>query len=179
MSINATIESNKYEGIEMIEVGGKTIALEQEITGTKTITENGTHDVTNFAQAVVNVAANGGGTNVEQGSFVGNGAGDIEIEVSNLKENIFIYIEDFTTLDAEIDDKFSLTLFYGNSELSHCLGKRADKVYNAYTGVGTSSGGANSNYVVFSDTGISIKGMKAGGAGIKLRSDYTYKWIAW
>lgn len=79
MSINATIDSNKYEGIEKIEVGGKTIALEQTYNGSMSIVENGTHNVAGKAEVVVNVPTESGGGITPSGSIniTTNGTHDV------------------------------------------------------------------------------------------------------
>lgn len=187
MSKNIKLNDTNYSGVSTVQLpttdeGTAFFKDVDEITtpsGSTTITENGTYDVTNFEQAIVNVAASSGSTDVEQGTFVGDDTPSVEIPVSSLKKNIFICVEDFTTLNAETDDNLSLVLFYGNSELSHCCGKRSGTTYHTFTGVGSNVGGSCLNYVEFSDASVSVKGFKVGGAGMKLRPDYTYKWIAW
>lgn len=71
MSKNIKLNNTSYNGVSTVQLptttGGKaTFKDVDEITtpsGTKTITENGTHDVKNYAQAVVNVASSGGSDN--------------------------------------------------------------------------------------------------------------------
>lgn len=55
MSINATADGVIYSGIDTINAGGKNITLSEEYTGTKQITSNGTHDVSGYKNAEVNV----------------------------------------------------------------------------------------------------------------------------
>jgi hypothetical protein len=62
MSINANVNGTKYNGIETITVGGKAINLEETgitPTGTKSITANGSHDVTQYASVDVDVPSSG------------------------------------------------------------------------------------------------------------------------
>ena len=82
MSINATIENIKYSGIDTINVGGKTINLETDVSapsGSISITENGTYDVSAYAEAVVNVqgeSASGGAALEEFDVTVDTSGGD-------------------------------------------------------------------------------------------------------
>lgn len=59
MGIKAKIDHTEYSGIETIEVGGKSITLEETYSGSKAISANGTYDVSGYAEAVVDVPAEG------------------------------------------------------------------------------------------------------------------------
>ena len=76
MSINAKVDGVAYEGIEKITAGGKTVELTEVFSGSKVITANGTHDVSGYAQAVVEVPAQG--TTVEGSiEITENGSHDV------------------------------------------------------------------------------------------------------
>ena len=55
MSIKASVDGQNFNGIDKISVDGKTVNLTEEYSGTKNITTNGTHDVSGYANASVNV----------------------------------------------------------------------------------------------------------------------------
>lgn len=74
MSKNVTVNGVDYTGVSQVQLptssGGTALFKDvDEITtpsGSVTITENGTHDVSNYAQAVVNVASGGVGDEYER-----------------------------------------------------------------------------------------------------------------
>ena len=99
MSISATIDNIKYAGIDKINVGGKTINLETDVSapsGSIGITENGTYDVSAYAEAVVNVqgeCASGGAVLEEFEVTLDTTLGDyggIKIPVSSTGKHIYI-----------------------------------------------------------------------------------------
>lgn len=74
MSIKAIMDGQTFDGVTMLTASdGKTtkevtlseVGTVPTPTGIKEITENGTFDVTAFAQALVNVAGAGGGADIE------------------------------------------------------------------------------------------------------------------
>lgn len=79
MSKNIKLNNTDYNGVSTVQLpttsgGTATFKDTDEImtpSGTKTITENGTHDVTNFAQAIVNVPTSGGSANSENSYEMG------------------------------------------------------------------------------------------------------------
>lgn len=130
MTINATVDSNTYNGIEKITAGGKeinltatpnlqekTVTVNGEVTadngydglskvtvnvsggitptGSQTFTSNGTYDVTNIAQAIVNVSGGGGIEGVETGTYTIT-AEDVtnqsfSFELQNAADMVLIY----------------------------------------------------------------------------------------
>lgn len=79
MAINAKVDNTTYEGIEKITAGGKTVELTEVFSGSKVITANGTHDVSGYAQAVVEVPTESTGGNEPTGSIniTTNGTHDV------------------------------------------------------------------------------------------------------
>lgn len=79
MSKNIKLNNTDYNGVSTVQLpttngGTATFKDTDEImtpSGTKTITENGTHDVTNYANAIVNIASSGGSSenSYEMGTF--------------------------------------------------------------------------------------------------------------
>lgn len=77
MAINATMDGTTYNGVSAVTATDgsttKTITLSESgvidtPTATKTIDQNGTYDVLNFASAIVNIQS-GGGSSSASGSF--------------------------------------------------------------------------------------------------------------
>ena len=76
MAINVKIDKDTYFGIDTIVAGGKTIEMaETGITpsGTKTITANGTYDVSEFESAEVNVPTESGAPVYQEKTVTENG----------------------------------------------------------------------------------------------------------
>lgn len=109
MSINANVDGVAYEGIEKITAGGKTVELSEVYSGTKVITSNGTHDVSGYAEAVVEVPAQG--TTVEGSiEITENGSHDVS-RYATAVVNVAQETEGYSVDDC-CEGTFGNTLFY-------------------------------------------------------------------
>lgn len=117
MSIRATVDGQNYNGITKINAGGKAITLTEQgtittPTQTKNIDSNGTYDVTNFAQAIVNVPT-GGGSSFATGTFVGDGSRDITIDTGKTDATSIVIIRnDMLNGNTQIDSAYKLVSLY-------------------------------------------------------------------
>lgn len=125
MSINVTIDGTKYSGVDQVDVGGKSLHLESDVvapSGSVTITENGTHDVTNYAQAVVNVeseeVSDGTYKDLLVGAFNSTLSGDVILpdEVRKLPTNIFAGCK-LTSIKMDGVTQIGAEAFYNNGSL--------------------------------------------------------------
>lgn len=106
MSKNVKVNETTYSGVSVVELplssgSGKAQFKDvDEITtpsGSKTITTNGTHDVTNFASAIVNVSTSGGGVQTfasgEHTNDVVSGGFTITHNLSTKDVIVFVFSE--------------------------------------------------------------------------------------
>ena len=154
-------------------------------TGTKTITENGTYDITSFASAVVNVAATGGGlpaglskvasglltptSDVSSAQFITHGLG--------VKPDFWAVFADTgdTVVDADFNGYFlksshaAIKNTYNSnsydylSEMSYMTSATVMRVTQVYISEG-----------MVTDTAFMISATST----YKLKSGITYRWIA-
>lgn len=186
MSKNVKVNDVNYSGVSKVQLntidGGTALFkdVDEIVTpsGSVTITENGLHDVTNYAKALVDVAS-GGSTNIERGTFVGDDSREVNIPVNGLKSNVCIITDGYSEIKADTESAdCSLILFYANHEFIDCAAwyHKSSKEYHKleiYTGTVDYV-----NDVTFSDDKISI-GAVTVGIGAMFRSNRTYTWIAW
>lgn len=93
-SIQEVTADDGYDGLEKVSVG----AIPDEYivpSGTKDITENGTHDVAEFASVEVNVAGSGGGGGDELADAVASGyvEGDATFQADTIRQFAFYEVE--------------------------------------------------------------------------------------
>lgn len=69
---NISLLGATYSGVTgvTLPVSGGGTATFPWVEGSETKTQNGTYDVTNLAQLIVNVSGGGGGTNIETGTYI-------------------------------------------------------------------------------------------------------------
>lgn len=76
MSVTVEIDGKTYPGVERVDVGGKSMILTSDVTepsGTKSITANGSYDVSEFVTAEVNVPTEGGSATLQELTITENG----------------------------------------------------------------------------------------------------------
>lgn len=134
-------------------------------TGTKSITANGTYDVSSYASAEVNVPTSGGG-NSASGTITGDGTTkSISITTGFEPNHVCIYAKesDFGTNTVWN----TMNLMYNSGDENIAIGHR----YGAsnYGGARKSVSNAGYSSGVFSITGLTYA----------LRSGVTYYWFAW
>lgn len=190
MSKNIKLNETEYNGISMINIpttSGGTASFKDvdEIStpsGTKTITENGTYDVTEFATATVNVPTGGGSSAMETGTIVGDDTNTLEISVSSAKTHIVLW--------ANIADAIATATPYANTEVNAIKGMG---MYYSMINVGgtailgyaieekdytTSSAQSKNVTCTFTDSKITIVSSSYN-KGQKFLSGLTYNWVAW
>lgn len=185
MSKNIKLNDTTYSGVSTVQLptsdgGSATFKDTDEITtpsGSTTITENGTHDVSNFASAIVNVA--GGSSNIEQGTFIGDDTRNISIPVNGLKSNVLIVTDGYDDIisDTETGD-CSLLMFFANSDFlitTACQHANSNKIAKILSIDDTTS---VNNGITFNEESIDIVSLTVG-ASVIVRSNRTYTWYVW
>lgn len=112
MSKNVNVNGVDYSGVSQVQLkttdGGTALFkdVDEIVTpsGVKTITENGTYDVTNFATLVANIAASGGGVGlpIHTGTYTISNPNTSKYIVHNLNLNSYICIYWLSNLDEYI-----------------------------------------------------------------------------
>jgi hypothetical protein len=192
MSKYIKLNDISYGGISTVELptpsGGMATFkdIDEIITpsGTVTITSNGTHNVSNYENALVEVAQAGGGS-MEIGTFVGDGTRYVTIPVTSAKTHLLIVIdEDWVTNYVDYPDH-GIIHYVADKDAKIINGLRR-YVANANLGYVASQvtpksndyGTAFDQTITFSDTEISI--IKQYAITTENWIDgKTYKWYAW
>lgn len=201
MSIRATVDGQNYDGIAKINAGGKAITLTEQgtiatPTQTKNIDANGTFDVTNFAQAIVNVPSSS--AEVISGTVQGNDGRQMKIVTGKAGITHFeIFREDWDwkvgVLDAAykvygvVIDSGHFDLSFGsNYNASSLVACRFEipNITTDYTDLFSSNlQGIQESIPSFDikDNGdVLISGLSTNGATARFSdSTYTYVWRAW
>lgn len=104
---------NDVTAVSLPQTGGG-IATFHEVSGTQTITENDTYDVTGLAQVVVNVAGGGSGLTYEEGTYSPDA--DIERPTISFADShtdmpIFIMLSDVTNNYSSVANSNYLFLY--------------------------------------------------------------------
>lgn len=184
MSKNVKVNDVVYNGVSQVRLqtttGGtalfKDVSEIAEPSGSVSITENGTHNVKNYASAIVNVA--GGGGSIETGTFVGDGTGAVTIPVSSKKTGVLIWADNYTE-EAESFAQFERLYYCADSELpfaatAHRYNNNASSMLRLMNPNTTSEYG----YPTFNDDSIVID-KAVSYSQEKFASGRTYHWKAW
>lgn len=183
MSKDVKVNDTVYNGVSQIRlqttVGG--YALFKDVSeivtpsGAVSITENGTHDVKDYASAIVNVA--GGGGSIETGTFVGDGTRNVTIPVNSKKTGVLIWSPDYAE-DASNFAQFEYIYYFADSELpivgyAHRFNNSAAPQVKVMAEENYEYG-----YPVFNDDSIVIS-KAISYTQEKFASGRTYHWKAW
>lgn len=183
MSKNIKLNDTDYTGISTVQLpttDGGTASFKDtdEITtpsGSLSITENGTFDVTKFASAIVNVVSSGGSGDMESGSFIGDGSSVVTIPVTSKKSNVFIYADIATVVEA--NTAYANICIFAKSGYGMMAGM-VNYAGNACTGglISETNYTSDGSHVEFSENSISVKN-KTSGTTSTFASNITYNWF--
>lgn len=199
MSKNIKLNNTDYNGVSTVQLpttsgGTATFKDTDEIitpSGTKTIIENGTFDVTSFAQAIVNVATSGGSdaSGMESGTIVGNGTNTISIPVKSKKTHFMLWGNGTTPEEYGSTAYMNVAVFgiSGHGHWQSFLG------YNGQSANGTFEPESKyieyednietvtyaGSYCFFREESIDIRTKGSGGGAQNFYTEMTYNWLAW
>jgi hypothetical protein len=191
MSKNVKLNGNDYLGVSTIQIpttsGG--VASFKDVdeiavpTGSKNITENGTYDVTNFAQAIVNVATSDGSTNMDIGTFVGDGTVVVNLPTTTKRSYLLIYTD--STLAEVYESNGStnipvMTIYLKEYGADDTL-SNGSVACSSNEGASTAQAGIpalTGKNVTFGENSISIPSYLANGKNV-FANGITYKYLAW
>lgn len=124
-----------YDGLEKVTVGE--IPDEYIVpSGTKDITENGTHDVAEFAAVEVNVESGGGGGGDDVASAIVDGTiTEVEVDSSTVRNYVFYTCKALVTARFPRATNIGFYAFQGCTELTEVHGAEATNIdANAFSG---------------------------------------------
>lgn len=193
MSKNIKLNDTDYTGISTVQLpttNGGTASFKDtdEITtpsGSKTITENGTHDVTNFAKAIVNVVASSVTSEMESGEFTPEANTQlITIDINSAKTYLVLYTENqnLETLGqygmVSLFSKNGLFKVEGHVNYSGSNFQGQYTPAKAYSNEGE-TGAGKLGYCNFYDDHIAIYSRGSNNSNECFIAGVVYKWISW
>ena len=171
-----------------------TVTASELVSGSETKTANGTYDVTNLAELVVNVSGGGsGGLEYETGTLtLSSDTNTPIIEFSNTHTELPIYINisDVTeTLAADNSNLYWTFMNWYTAFGTHINTTSSSNMYGRYQYSWKTSSGASAGNIDCTNTGSSSGGLYylaesgrfgpyCGGGSRMWRAGRTYKWIA-
>lgn len=193
MSKNIKLNDTDYTGISTVQLpttDGGTASFKDtdEITtpsGSKTITENGTHDVTNFAEAIVNVVASSVTSEMESGEFTPEANTQlITIDINSAKTYLVLYTEN---QNLETLGQYGMVSLFSKNGLFKVEGHvnyNASNFQGQYTpatsySVEGETGAGKLGYCNFHDDHIAIYSRGANNSNECFIAGVVYKWISW
>lgn len=188
MSKNIKLNDTNYNGVSTVQLpttdgGIATFKDTDEITtpsGAKTITENGTHDVTNFAQAIVNVASSGG-SSMDSGVFTPEeNTLEVTLETTEQRSKLLLWKDDASVVsDAGVRHLGCLFVSMKDESTRLNAGIGTNSGGTAWTGtMGTSTQLTSGTRATFNENSIDVLLVNGNGDGYLLAGQ-TYNWIAW
>lgn len=192
MSKNVNVNGVDYSGVSQVQLntteGGTALFKDvDEITtpsGSMDITENGTFDVSTYAQAVVNVAASGGSAGAS-GTFTGSGERRIELSLPASAEHLAVWSEQYLAGTLNVTAQAAYTFLSGfwkknGFSIQNGVNYNSTKDNSASGYLLSALGEGDAGAYTWDDNGnfLTIAMSNAGGASKTIDGE-TYHWVAW